>query len=234
MMRALLTLLCAAGVALLLAACGPGPTQRPAAFSPIQVPEATAGAVAPAPSPPAGQPFPPARPSAARGQAIYAGQCAGCHTAGGGAAAPAGVDLADPALISALSPAGFYEAVREGVPGKMPAFGQELDEMQMWDTVAYARSLSEVPEMLALGEQTYREQCAPCHGAGGDGSGQAGAARFTDQAFMAAQTHGTLAGAITQGVPGTRMPAFGESLSQDQIWTVVSYLWTFAWDGTDR
>jgi mono/diheme cytochrome c family protein len=69
--------------AALLAACGPTPepTGMPTVAQPTQPPEPTAESTAVEPSQPPleGRLFPPEKPSAVRGQEVFAANCVVCH-----------------------------------------------------------------------------------------------------------------------------------------------------------
>jgi len=223
-----------------LSTCGAEPATAPAVPA-----AATAAIVGPSPqsrpatatikssqSPPAASPAPATRPSALRGQPLYAANCAGCHGAGGDGSGLAGAaNFTDPQLTGSKSPAQFYLAVRDGAPGSaMPAWDDRLGETEMWDVVTYARSFLTTPEQIAAGLVLFQTECAACHGAAGDGSGLPGAANLTDPAFMSAKTHQAFVDAISNGRGGSAMPAFGDRLSQDQIWTLANSVWSFAYD----
>lgn len=85
----------------------------------------------------------------------------------------------------------------------------------------------------AGGQQVYSANCAGCHGATGRGDGPAGFAlrpRPADfRVHMAAgHTDAQLYSWIASGVDGTAMPAFGNTLTSEQIWNVINYIRTFA------
>jgi putative heme-binding domain-containing protein len=72
---------------------------------------------------------------------------------------------------------------------------------------------------IAAGKRVYSGSCGMtyCHGAEGAGGG---GPRLRDREFSAEYlTH-----LITEGIPGTSMPAFKESLNKQQIAQVVAYL----------
>lgn len=89
------------------------------------------------------------------------------------------------------------------------------------------------PPSIVSGEQLYARYCTSCHGADGDGVGPLLShiegpepADFTDAAFMAGETLEEFFQAITLGVPGSAMPAWGEILGERDRWDLVAYLWT--------
>jgi mono/diheme cytochrome c family protein len=82
---------------------------------------------------------------------------------------------------------------------------------------------------IARGEETFLASCAECHGVSGRGDGPL-AASFVPPAadFTAGHTLAHLDGEffnwIKGGKPPTAMPAFGDQLTDEQIWDVVNYL----------
>lgn len=82
---------------------------------------------------------------------------------------------------------------------------------------------------LALGVQVYTQNCAACHGVHGDGDGPL-AARLNPRpaslssAHAANHTDGDLYYWITRGIPGTAMPAFSGSLSEQETWAAIRYV----------
>jgi mono/diheme cytochrome c family protein len=87
---------------------------------------------------------------------------------------------------------------------------------------------------LAGGRQLYQTNCAVCHGAAGrgDGPGAAGLRPAPGDltVHMAPGKHaeGQIYAWIRDGVPGSAMPAWGERLSDEEVWQLVAYLQTFA------
>jgi cytochrome c oxidase cbb3-type subunit 3 len=65
--------------------------------------------------------------------------CAGCHAAGGGGIGPA---LMDSKWRYGADPESIFTTVSQGRPNGMPAFGEYVPEDQIWQLVAYVRSLS--------------------------------------------------------------------------------------------
>ncbi len=87
---------------------------------------------------------------------------------------------------------------------------------------------------LARGAALYHEQCVACHGVGGAGDGPVGITlspppiNFTDQGRADQRSVLSLYEAISQGVEGTPMAAFG-SLSPADRWALAYYVGSLAY-----
>src|SRR5262245_37447262 len=75
---------------------------------------------------------------------------------------------------------------------------------------------------VELGRLQFRMACAGCHGLRAMG-GRSGP-DLTRGAFAAGNTEGDLYRVISDGVPGTEMPAFTGRLQDDERWRLVSYV----------
>jgi cytochrome c oxidase cbb3-type subunit 3 len=74
------------------------------------------------------------------GQRLYTWfNCKGCHFAGGGGMGPA---LMDETWIYGSEPREIFQSIAAGRPNGMPAFGTRIPDQQIWELVAYVRSLS--------------------------------------------------------------------------------------------
>jgi mono/diheme cytochrome c family protein len=238
--------------ALLVAACGGAsePTASPVVSEPTQPPpepttaeptqpppeptmtEPSQASPEPTQPPQEEEPFPPEMPSAVRGEAVYTANCVSCHgEAGDGSGLAGAADFTDVEFVRGATPSQFFEAIRDGVEGTaMPAWGETLSEMEMWDVLYYERTFATSPQEIAQGQGLFSANCVTCHGEAGDGSGLAGAANFTDQEFMANRDPAEFFAKITEGVEGSAMPAWGDTFTEDQIWALVNYVWTFAYE----
>jgi cytochrome c oxidase cbb3-type subunit 3 len=65
--------------------------------------------------------------------------CVGCHAHGGGGMGPA---LMDDQWLYGSAPEQIFATIVQGRPNGMPAFGGKIPEQQLWQLVAYVRSLS--------------------------------------------------------------------------------------------
>ncbi|MDR7485527.1 MAG: CopD family protein [Armatimonadota bacterium] len=88
-------------------------------------------------------------------------------------------------------------------------------------------------ESLAVGGRLYRQHCQACHGPAGAGDGPAAAALRPPPADLrvhmaAGHTDGQLFHWISEGMPGTAMPAFKDVISEEDRWHVLNFIKTFA------
>jgi copper transport protein len=103
----------------------------------------------------------------------------------------------------------------------IPYYGARASEVR--------NPLGETPEVLAAGEAIYRQSCASCHGASGRGDGPAADMLAGLPAAFTVPHFGTHSDAevfewIRDGKPGTAMPAFGDQLSEEAIWQVITHI----------
>lgn len=74
------------------------------------------------------------------GQRLFAWfNCVGCHAHGGGGIGP---PLMDDQWIYGGAPEDIYATILEGRPNGMPSFRNRIPEQQLWQIVAFVRSLS--------------------------------------------------------------------------------------------
>jgi mono/diheme cytochrome c family protein len=101
------------------------------------------------------------------------------------------------------------------------------------DAVApFVTDLAADAALVAEGQKLYAANCASCHGASGRGDGPQGkaldASDFTQHMAPDKHTDAQVYLAIRNGRRGTAMPAWGDKLSDAQLWQLVGYLRTFA------
>ena len=65
--------------------------------------------------------------------------CSGCHFQGGGGIGP---PLMDDEWVYGSRPENIFETIAEGRPNGMPSFGGKINPDQIWQIVAYVRSMS--------------------------------------------------------------------------------------------
>ena len=167
---------------------------------------------------------------------LFALNCVSCHGADG--------------LGTTIAPALNDAAVREktadeltrtvtlGSPGTLMAGWQNAlsaDEIaalvtlvQRWDEVpAGILPAPNVPipvteESLALGSQLFVQNCSRCHGLEGQGTQRAPALNV--KSFLTDTTDLAIQQIVTQGVPGTAMPAWGDRMTEAEIQAVVGFI----------
>lgn len=180
--------------------------------------------------------FPLIPPNPANGEPFYAENCAPCHGESGRGDGPQAVELpllpavlVSPAVINSATPAEWFTLISKGdLKRFMPPFNS-LTERQRWDVIAYVHALAAPDEKLAEGQALYQSDCAECHGEEGRGDGPQASAfggqmpDFTDLERMASTTNQALYAAVTDGL-SPDMPAFDEPLSEDQRWSLVSFI----------
>ncbi len=107
---------------------------------------------------------------------------------------------------------------------------------QLESARAMTNPLSDSPETIEKGKALYKGKgaCFNCHGKSGQGDGPAAASldpsprNFHHHGFWRHRTEGELFWVIKNGSAGTGMIGFGNVLSDDEIWSVIRYLRTFA------
>jgi len=112
-----------------------------------------------------------------------------------------------------------------------------LSDPNVWDLVAYIWQSNTTPDGLAKGQRLFAQNCAACHGELGEGNGVFAAgvkaqtgklpANFADPASMLGASPALLQGKILRGGMGTGMPYWGPIFSDETIWGIIGYLYTF-------
>lgn len=75
-----------------------------------------------------------------QGQQLYEQyNCVGCHFHGGGGIGP---PLMDDKWVYGGEPQNIFETIVEGRPNGMPSFRNKIPDTQVWQIVAYVRSMS--------------------------------------------------------------------------------------------
>ena len=129
-----------------------------------------------------------------------------------------------------------------------------LTEKQRWDVVAYIWKSNTTRESLANGKNLYSQNCAACHGEQGAGDGvfaddvaasgessmqtMTGAdsmmmqtpVDFTNATRMLGASPALLQGKILRGGMGTGMPMWGSIFTEEQIWDLIAYLYSFQFE----
>lgn len=97
--------------------------------------------------------------SMAEGKRLYeAYNCVGCHAHGGGGMGP---PLMDEKWIYGHEPQQVYAAIVEGRPNGMPSFRGKIPNHEIWEIVAYVRSLSGLANQWAANARDDHIKGAP-------------------------------------------------------------------------
>ena len=85
--------------------------------------------------------------------------CSGCHAHGGGGIGP---PLLDQVWIYGAQPQNIFMTIVEGRPNGMPSFRGRIPDQQVWELVAYVRSLSgQLPKDIAPGRSDHMYSSKP-------------------------------------------------------------------------
>jgi cytochrome c oxidase cbb3-type subunit 3 len=85
--------------------------------------------------------------------------CVGCHFHGGGGIGP---PLMDNQWIYGSEPQNIYATIVEGRPNGMPSFRGKIPEFQIWELVAYVRSMSgQLPKDVSPGREDHMNTTRP-------------------------------------------------------------------------
>jgi len=127
-----------------------------------------------------------------------------------------------------------------------------LSDAERWDVVAAIWQANTAS--LENGKQLYAQNCAACHGETGGGDGvfaddlaasgevsiqtttgsmenmQQTPVDFTDPKRMLGASPALLQGKILRGGMGTGMPMWGSIFTEEQIWDLVSYIYSFQFE----
>jgi cbb3-type cytochrome c oxidase subunit III len=169
---------------------------------------------------------------------LYAANCIGCHGAEG-----EGTSIA-PALntpaVRAKSDTELARTITNGVPGTLMAgWSQALPAEQISQLANMIRYWDEIPaglipqpnlppiastnaDTIAAGAQLYSIACSHCHGSDGQGTRMAPALNV--QTFLTQTNDQAIKAIIANGVPNTKMPAWGGRLSDEELNRLVSFL----------
>ena len=176
---------------------------------------------------PAAVEYPSEKPSVDSGRGIYTPGCAGCHgEKGDGSGINGKVDFTDHVYMINKNSSEFFDVINDGIKN-MPSF-ENLSNSQKWDSVAYVWTFWADREATMRGKNIFEKNCASCHGMKGDGSGLPGAFNFTNLSNTIANAQASIYfNSVSNGVPGTAMPPWKNSLSEGERWDSVKYVWTF-------
>jgi mono/diheme cytochrome c family protein/plastocyanin len=122
---------------------------------------------------------------------------------------------------------------------------QTLSDQDTWDLVAYIWQKNTSATAVEDAQQLYRVNCQSCHGETGEGDGQFASEMnaisqvntdphgiqaptdFTNPEHLLGDKPVILQGKILRGGMGTGMPMWGSIFTDDELWNLVAYLYTF-------
>ena len=143
-MRKQRVLLIALTVLALLAACQreqrqfQSPPSAASAINTVQIPPLHAGNAPP--MPPVPNAYQENAYAMSQGKRLFSAyNCNGCHANGGGGSGP---PLMDDVWIYGSEPQNIFATIVEGRPNGMPSFRGRIPDDQVWQLVAYVRSMS--------------------------------------------------------------------------------------------
>ena len=167
---------------------------------------------------------------------IFSAQCVACHGADG-----LGTTLAPPLndpVLRETAPDELNRIISLGVSGTLMAgwnsvlAPDEINAMitlvQRWDEVGVGAipapdtQIVTTEESIALGEALFAASCSQCHGPEGQGTRRAPALNV--KAFLTDTPDLAIQQIVTQGVPGTAMPAWGDRISEADIQAIVGFI----------
>jgi mono/diheme cytochrome c family protein len=167
---------------------------------------------------------------------LFAANCVACHGADGlgSGIAPA---LNDP-LVREKTADELTRTVTLGSAGTLMAgwsnvlSAEEISALvtlvQRWDEVpagilpAPNVPIATTEESIALGGQLFSQNCSRCHGPEGQGTQRAPALNV--KAFLTDTSDVAIQQIITNGVPGTAMPVWGDRMSETDIQAIVGFI----------
>jgi mono/diheme cytochrome c family protein len=185
------------------------------------------GYVAPTPMPTLAL-VPPQVPNVSNGKAIYFEKCAPCHGETGLGDGAQGIQLgvtvpafALPEIARPAAPAAWYTTVTRGKMDRfMPPFAS-LNDQQRWDVVAYIMTLHTSEEEIEKGRGIFEANCKDCP-----------TDYYKDLTNMSALSTIEIARIVRLG--NETIPAFGENLSDEDMWAVAEYLRSLSYDTTQE
>jgi putative copper resistance protein D len=88
--------------------------------------------------------------------------------------------------------------------------------------------LPATPEVVERGRVLFQQNCLPCHGASGRGDGPLAGSLPSLPANLRTRVperpEGLLFARVSDGMPGTPMPAFADRLSAEDRWRIVAFI----------
>lgn len=172
----------------------------------------------------------------AGGKSAFAVNCIQCH--GSGAAGSKGFpNLNDDEWLWGGSLEAIHTSIKHGIrfekdedtrDSEMPAFGRDelLEQEQINEVAEYVLSLSGQStdaDAVAKGQEVFAENCAACHGEGGEGIREMGAPSLKDAIWLYGGDKETVVETISNSRKGV-MPAWAQRLDVATIKQLAVYV----------
>jgi mono/diheme cytochrome c family protein/rhodanese-related sulfurtransferase len=173
------------------------------------------------------------------GAFAYAKYCALCHGANAeGYAADHAPSLRNPTFLASVADEYIARGIRDGRPGTaMAGYGANrggpLGENEIASLVTFIRAgdaPTPVKQAVIVGDAdrgatVYANTCRPCHGTPGE---RGEAVHLANSVLLASASDSFLRYAVEHGRPGTPMPSFHATLSDEDADNVISMLRSWA------
>jgi len=162
-------------------------------------------------------------------------------------------NFTDPAWERPKTPQELYLALSD--LNRMPAAHRAIDQTKLtrqdkWNAIFYIWSLSTRDAGSPADKPTYNtlkksgvlfiKNCSVCHGTKGLGDGNLAHGldpkprNFNDFHWMSDKNSERLFRSISNGRDWTAMPPWKETLTEDERWHIIQYLWTFVYQHPDK
>ena len=169
------------------------------------------------------------------GRALFNQNCSGCHGVGAGGQQGQFPSLIDDDWLWGGSLDAIYQTIMHGIrngdgesrQSEMPAFDGALPEEEIVAAAAYVLTLSDASadesRKTLAGAAVFENNCAPCHGASGEGMRELGAPRLNDQIWLYGMTKEAIIRQIKHPRMGM-MPAWGARLGPENVKMLTLYV----------
>ncbi len=155
------------------------------------------------------------------GQRLFSNHCATCHgaDAGGRQNFPS---LRDDDWLYGGEPETIETSIKKGRRGMMPAWESILTPEQIESVARFVQALGQGQSPAADG--VFQQNCAACHGPGGEGNQALGAPRLNDQITLYGASYKDIYESIEDGRQGN-MPAHEKLLDAAKIRLLAAYVY---------
>lgn len=173
----------------------------------------------------------------AGGQAAFNENCAACHGVGAGGQIGQFPSLIDDDWLWGGTIADIHTTIRHGIRtasddarvSEMPAFGDILSPEEIAAAADYVLSLSDRSRDTSRdslpGAAIFANNCASCHGPGGEGNRELGAPRLNDAIWLYGGSREAVMRQITRPKMG-QMPTWENRLDEATIRMLAVYVHT--------